>query len=115
MRLLGTFLLFLAACLPVLGQANAQHGVQTSDLDRKADPCIDFPEYANGTWHAQNPVPAYMDRWSRRWQAGDKAKERLKDILDETARRTDWPQGSPEQLIGDFYGSCMNEAKINKL
>jgi len=104
-------MLIVYACSLVLF---AQHAVQLTDLDRKADPCTDFAQYANGTWHAQNPIPGYMDRWSRRWQAGEEAKEQLKGILDEVSHRTDWPRGSGEQLIGDYYGSCMDEAKINK-
>jgi putative endopeptidase len=114
MRSFRTLLVLLAGCLIAAGQATPQHGIETADLDSKADPCTDFAQYANGTWHAQNPIPAYMDRWSRRWKAGEDAKEQLKDILEEVSKRTDWPKGSPEQLIGDYYGSCMDEAKINK-
>lgn len=114
MRLLKTILILLAACAPAAAQSASQHGIYTSDMDRKADPCTDFAQYANGTWHAQNPIPAYMDRWSRRWQAGEDAKAQLKDILDEVSRRKDWPKGSVEQLIGDYYGSCMDESRINK-
>jgi putative endopeptidase len=108
-------LIFLACCCSGFAQGAPQHGIQTTDLDRKADPCSDFSQYANGAWHAQNPIPGYMDRWSRRWQAGENAKDQLKDILSDVSRRTDWPQGSVEQLIGDYYGSCMDEARINKL
>jgi endothelin-converting enzyme/putative endopeptidase len=96
-------------------QTTAQHGIQTADLDKKCDPCTDFAQYANGTWHAQNPIPSYMDRWSRRWQAGEQAKDQLKVILDEVSSRTDWPKGSTEQLIGDYYSSCMDEGRIDKL
>ena len=56
-----------------------------------------------------------MDRWSRRWQAGEEAKDQLKVILEEVSARTDWPKGSVEQLIGDYYASCMDEPRINKL
>ena len=56
-----------------------------------------------------------MVRWSRRWQAGEAAKEQLKGILDDVAKRADWPRGSVEQWIGDYYGSCMDESRINKL
>ena len=66
MRLLRTFLVLLAACAAAAGQVKSQHGIETSDLDRKANPCTDFTQYANGTWHAQNPIPAYMDRWKAR-------------------------------------------------
>jgi endothelin-converting enzyme/putative endopeptidase len=99
----------------LLAQTAAQHGVQLGDLDRSADPCADFPEYASGGWHKQNAIPAYMDRWSRRWQSGENAKDQLKEILDNVSKKTDWPKGSVEQLIGDYYGSCMDESRINKL
>jgi endothelin-converting enzyme/putative endopeptidase len=56
-----------------------------------------------------------MDRWSRRWKAGEEAKDQLKVILDDVSSRMDWPKGSVEQLIGDYYGSCMDEARIDRL
>ena len=57
-------LMILLAC-GLAAQTTAQHGIQTGDLDKKCDPCTDFAQYANGTWHAENPIPPYMDRWSR--------------------------------------------------
>src|SRR6516225_4020380 len=114
MRLLAhVIVLTFSSC--VFCQSASQHGIQTADLDSKADPCTDFFQYSSGNWHAQNPIPAYMDRWSRRWKAGEDAKEQLKDILNDVSRRTDWPKGSVEQLIGDYYGSCMDDARVNKL
>jgi putative endopeptidase len=111
----------LAACgsraapqQPESGTAAPQHGVYVADLDRGIDPCDDFYEFSNGTWREQNPIPASMTRWSRRWQAGETSKERLKEILDETAARRDWPKASVEQLIGDFYGGCMDEARVEQ-
>ncbi len=114
MRLRALLLAVSLCSLSLFAQTGPQHGIEVGDLDRKADPCTDFAQYANGTWHAQNPIPAYMDRWSRRWQAGEEAKEQLKGILDDVSKKTDWPKGSVEQLIGDYYGSCMDEARINK-
>jgi putative endopeptidase len=108
-------MLFLLLCsLALFGQSQSQHGVEAGDIDRKADPCTDFFQYANGAWRAQNPIPAYMDRWSRRWQAGEASKDRLKVILDDVSSRTNWPKGGVEKLIGDYYGSCMDEARINR-
>ncbi|TMQ17153.1 MAG: M13 family metallopeptidase [Deltaproteobacteria bacterium] len=96
------------------GTPAGQHGVYVADLDRAADPCNDFFEFANGSWRKQNPIPASMTRWSRRWQAGETSKDRLKDILDEVSARRDWPRASVEQLIGDFYGGCMDQARIDQ-
>ena len=115
MRFIRGLAILLICCWPVAAQNGAQHGIFTGDLDKKCDPCTDFAQFANGTWHAQNPIPAYMDRWSRRWKAGEDAKDQLKVILDEVSSRSDWPKGSTEQLIGDYYSSCMDESRINKL
>ena len=90
-------------------------GIQVSDMDKKADPCTDFYDYANGAWRDSNPIPASMDRWSRRWQAGEANKEKVKTILEEAAAKTGQPQGSITQLTGDFYAACMDMATINKL
>src|SRR5262245_37998837 len=69
-------------------------GIEFSDIDRNVDACTDFFDFSNGAWRAANPIPPSMSRWSRRWQAGETAKEQLKDILEETATRKDAPKGS---------------------
>src|ERR1039457_7318219 len=38
-----------------LSQTSSLHGIDLTDLDRKAGPCDDFYEFANGTWRANNP------------------------------------------------------------
>ena len=89
------------------------HGIDTTDLDRKAEPCNDFYQFANGTWRANNPIPPSMTRWSKRWAAGEAAKDRLHDILETAAAEKNAPQGSIDQIIGDYYGACMDESRIN--
>src|ERR1700749_971423 len=115
MRLLKLSLLFLAGCASLFAQSSPQQGIQMGDIDQKADACTDFFQFANGKWRAENPIPPSMVRWSRRWKAGEDAKDQLKIILDEVSAKTDWPKGSTEELIGDYYGSCMNESHINQL
>jgi putative endopeptidase len=87
--------------------------VELGDIDHKADPCVDFYEFANGAWRAANPIPASMDRWSRRWKAGETNKERLTGILEEISKKTDWKPRSVEQQVGDLYASCMDEPAID--
>jgi len=110
-------LIFIAALLPLAAftQTVSQTSIQSADINRSVSPCVDFYEYANGAWRAQNPIPASMDRWSRRWQAGENNKEQLRTILEEVSQKTGWPAGSIEQLIGDHYASCMSETRINEL
>ncbi len=89
------------------------HGALIGDLDRKADPCTDFFQFANGTWRAEHPIPASQGKWSRRWESGEVNKERLKALLDELAAKKGAAKGSAEQIVGDFYGTCLDEAKAD--
>ncbi len=107
--------LFALACALAFGQGEPKRGVFTGDIDRKADPCTDFYQYANGAWRAANPIPASMPRWSRRWAAGESSKEQLRTILEEASARRDWTKGSVEQQIADYYASCMDQARIDRL
>jgi endothelin-converting enzyme/putative endopeptidase len=116
MRILLGSLLTLAwlSLIPFgFAQKSSLHGVEVNDMDRKVQPCDDFFQYANGTWRANNPIPPSMTRWSRRWQAGENAKDRLKDILEAASSEQNAAGGSTEQVIGDYYAACMDESRVN--
>jgi endothelin-converting enzyme/putative endopeptidase len=91
----------------------APHGILPGDINSKGAACTDFFDYANGAWRAQNPIPDYMDRWSRRWQSGEVNTEHVRDILNEVSAKSDWPKGSAQQLSGDFYAACMDESAVD--
>ena len=112
MRAIRLSVLVVFCSMVAFGQA--QPGIEISDLNRSADPCTDFYEFSNGTWRANNPIPKTMDRWSRRWAAGEAAKDQLHVILEEASAKKDLPKGSVDQLIGDYYGACMDEARVNQ-
>jgi putative endopeptidase len=101
------------AGLTVGAQGQSLKGIETADLDRSAQPCDNFYDFSNGAWRKQNPIPASMDRWSRRWKAGEDNKDQLRVILDDLAATPDHPAGSPAQLTADFYKACTNTKGID--
>jgi putative endopeptidase len=111
--LLVTLLISFLFAPNAFSQTGDLHGIDLTDLDRKADPCGDFYEFANGAWRATHPIPASMTRWSKRWAAGESAKDKLKEILETASADKNAPQGSTEQIIGDYYGACMDESRVN--
>jgi endothelin-converting enzyme/putative endopeptidase len=100
---------------PVAGvnAQSAQKSIEIGDIDKGVSPCTDFFQFANGRWRAENPIPASMPRWSRRWQAGEASKDKLREILDAAALAKS-AKGSDEQLIGDFYAGCMDEGQAER-
>ena len=113
LRSLLLLVCLLISALFAFPQNSSLHGIELGDLDRTAQPCDNFYQFANGTWRANNPIPASMARWSRRWQAGESAKDRLREILETAAADKNAAKGSTEQIIGDYYGACMDESRVN--
>jgi len=110
-------LVSLALLSTALAQAQSSplRGIEMADINQGADPCADFYDFANGRWRADNPIPAAMSRWSRRWAAGEAAKDRLHEILDEASAAPNQSKGTVDQLIGDFYGACTDATQANAL
>lgn len=103
----------MAAVIVASAQQPVLRGIEVGDLDRSVQPCNDFFNYSNGTWRAQNPIPASMDRWSRRWKAGEDNKDQLRKILEEVSAAPAQSKGTPAQLTGDYYAACTNVKAID--
>ncbi len=89
------------------------HGFDTTNLDRSANACQDFNQFANGGWVAHNPVPAAYARWGKFEELAQKNQLVLRDILEAAVNNKQAKPNSLERKVGDFYGSCMDEAKID--
>ncbi|HEV7796863.1 MAG TPA: M13 family metallopeptidase N-terminal domain-containing protein, partial [Pyrinomonadaceae bacterium] len=94
----------------VVGQT--KHGYDRASLDPNTAACTDFYQYANGGWMAANPIPAAYPSWGVANVLDEKNKQQLHEILETAAKNTRAMKGSSEQKVGDYYATCMDEAKI---
>ena len=92
----------------------ATHGLNLADLDRSANPCVNFFQFADGGWLAAHPIPPAYASWGTFNLLLDHNQDVLHQILEAAASITNAAPGSNEQKIGDYYASCMNEAEIEK-
>src|SRR5690349_21853655 len=88
------------------------NGFDLSQLDRSADPCNDFYQFACGGWRAKNPIPADKSRWGRYDEMAENNRTRVKDLLEKAATS---PKNALEKQVGDYYTACMDESAAEKL
>src|SRR6185436_11470883 len=94
---------------PPAPPAPSASGLQLDAIDRSADACTDFFQYACGAWMAKNPIPADRSSWGRFDELQERNNETLRKILDAAAAGRD----PSSKKIGDYYASCMDETAIN--
>src|SRR5689334_25390106 len=69
-------------------EAQALRPIKAFDLsaiDKTADPCADFYQYACGSWMASNPVPSDQGCWSRFNELAEHNRAVLRQILEKAA------------------------------
>jgi endothelin-converting enzyme/putative endopeptidase len=89
-------------------------GFDAKALDRTADPCTDFYQFACGTWAKENPIPADQASWGRFSELAERNRTTLRGLLDKVSEPK--PARSPiETRLGDFYATCMDEAHIEEV
>src|SRR5437762_4130663 len=110
-----SFKAFVAGALLVSFGVTATFGqghYDVSNIDTKTAACADFYQYANGGWLAANPIPAAYPAWGVANMLNEKNRDVLHEILEAASKNSRARKGSNEQKVGDYYASCMDEAKI---
>jgi len=81
-------------------------------IDKTADPCTDFYQFACGNWMKNNPIPSDQVRWARSFSL---LQERNRYLLwqELDAASTD-PKSPLEKKYGDYYAACMNTGLVEK-
>ena len=110
-RTFVSFALLLTVSVATLfGQSS--HKLDPSTFDKNTLACTDFYQYVNGGWFVANPIPPAFPSWGLGNILNEKNRDLLHDILEAAAKNTSAKKGSNEQKVGDYYASCMDEAKV---
>jgi len=88
-------------------------GFDLSNVDRTANACTDFYQFANGGWMKSHPIPAGYSNWGNFTVLASSNQEKARAILSEAAK-ANAPAGSDPQRVGDYYASCMDEKSIER-
>jgi predicted metalloendopeptidase len=92
----------------------SEGGFDINALDKSADPCVDFYQFACGGWRKANPIPPDQTRWGRFNELAERNRNALHEIL-EQAKDTRPGRNPLEAKVGDYYAACMDEPAIEKL
>jgi predicted metalloendopeptidase len=75
----------------------------------------DFFQHLNGKWLKTVEIPADKSSWGAFYKLHDDTQPQLRAIIEKSAAVKNAPAGSEVQLIGDFFASYMDEARLEQL
>ena len=87
--------------------------IEKTNFDPATQACTDFYTHTNGGWLSRNPVPSDQTSWGSFNVLNDRINLDLRAILDAAAANIG--AVGIEKMVGDYYSSAMDEAKIEAL
>jgi putative endopeptidase len=85
--------------------------VDPTFIDRTADACTDFYQYANGARLVRDTIPAAYSSSGVERDTSDRNELAVRSVLeDAAAHRLTFPSDSTPRKLGTFYASCMASA-----
>jgi putative endopeptidase len=87
--------------------------LDVNSMDRSADPCTNFYQYACGAWIKKNPIPPDQARWDVYSKLQYENELFLWGILEEAAKPSA-SRTAAQQKIGDYFHACMDESAVEK-
>ena len=99
------------AASPAPKAAIGDFGLDLTARKLSVKPGDDFFAYANGTWFDNFTIPDDRSSFGIFTKLDEQSQNRVRDIIEQAAASHPAP-GTPEQKIGDYYASFMDEATL---
>lgn len=118
-----SFVLLAFFCAPLAHAGDAPSGkpqygawgFDSTGADSSTKPGDDFFRYANGTWIDKTQIPPDKPAYSLRLAMTDLIEQRLHEMMETVAAKSNDNPASLEEKVGAFYHSFMDEARVEQL